>query len=86
LVIVFAVALAVITYIDRVCISQAAPLITKELGFSKEQMGYIFSAFTLAYAAFEIPGGYLGDRFGARKVLMRIVIWWSFFTAATGWA
>src|SRR6267142_1241762 len=86
LVIVFAVALAVVTYIDRVCISQAAPLITKDLGFSKEPLGYIFSAFTLAYALFEIPSGYLGDRFGARKVLMRIVVWWSFFTAATGWA
>src|SRR6266478_1220726 len=85
-VIVFAVTLAVITYIDRVCISQAAPDITHDLGFTKEQMGYVFSAFTLAYALFEIPGGYLGDRMGARRVLMRIVIWWSFFTAATGWA
>ena len=85
LVIVFAVALAVVTYIDRVCISQAAPLISRDLHFSKEQMGYVFSAFVLAYALFEIPSGYLGDRFGARKVLMRIVIWWSFFTAATGW-
>jgi MFS transporter, ACS family, glucarate transporter len=85
-VIVFAVALAVITYIDRVCISQAAPDITRDLNFSKEQMGYVFSAFTLAYALFEIPGGYLGDRMGARRVLMRIVVWWSFFTAATGWA
>ena len=85
-VIVFAVALAVVTYIDRVCISQAAPLITKDLNLSKEEMGYVFSAFTLAYAVFEIPGGYLGDRMGARRVLMRIVIWWSFFTAATGWA
>src|SRR5437899_7754748 len=84
LVIVFAVALAVVTYIDRVCISQAAPLISRDLHFSKEQMGYVFSAFVLAYALFEIPSGYLGDRFGARKVLMRIVIWWSFFTAATG--
>src|SRR6266566_500092 len=86
LVIVFAVALAVVTYIDRVCISQAAPLMTKDLGFSKQQMSYVFSAFTLAYALAEIPSGYLGDRFGARKVLMRIVVWWSFFTAATGWA
>src|SRR3977135_4508358 len=85
LVIVFAVALAVVTYIDRVCISQAAPLITRDLGFSKDQMGYVFSAFTLAYSLFEIPGGYLGDRMGARRVLMRIVLWWSFFTAATGW-
>jgi MFS family permease len=85
-VIVFAVTLAVITYIDRVCISQAAPLISRDLGLSREQMGYVFSAFGLAYALFEIPSGYLGDRFGARKVLMRIVVLWSFFTIATGWA
>jgi len=84
-VVVFAVTLAVIQYIDRVCISQAAPLITKDLRLTDEQMGWVFSAFTLAYALFEIPGGYLGDRIGPRKVLMRIVIWWSFFTAATGW-
>src|SRR5438093_10090135 len=85
-VIVFAVTLAIITYVDRVCISQAAPLISRDLGFSKEQMGYVFSAFVLAYALFEIPSGYLGDRFGARTVLMRSVGWWSFFTIATGWA
>src|SRR5262245_17867330 len=85
-VIVFAVTLSFITYIDRVCISQAAPNITHDLGLSKVQMGYAFSAFALAYALFEIPGGWLGDVIGARKVLMRIVIWWSFFTAATGWA
>src|ERR1041384_4786456 len=85
-VIVFAVTLAVITYIDRVCISQAAPLIVRDLGFSKEQMGYVFSAFVLAYSIFEIPGGYLGDRIGARRVLIRIVVWWSIFTAATGFA
>jgi MFS family permease len=83
-VIVFAVTLAIITYIDRVCISQAAPLMTRDLGLSSVQKGYIFSAFTLAYALFEIPGGWLGDFMGPRKVLMRIVVWWSFFTAATG--
>jgi Arabinose efflux permease len=85
-VIVFAVALAVVTYIDRVCISQAAPLITSDLKLSREQMAGVFSAFVLAYAIFEIPGGYLGDRMGARRVLMRIVVWWSIFTAATGFA
>jgi sugar phosphate permease len=84
-VIVFAVTLAVITYIDRVCISQAAPLISRDLGLSKVQMGWALSAFAFAYALFEIPGGVLGDVMGPRKVLMRIVIWWSFFTAATGW-
>ena len=64
-VIVFAVALAVVTYIDRVCISQAAPLISRDLAFTKTQMGRVFSAFVFAYAIFEIPSGYLGDRFGA---------------------
>ena len=49
-------------------------------------MGWAFSVFAWAYALFEIPGGWLGDRMGARRVLMRIVVWWSFFTAATGWA
>ena len=82
----FAVVLAVIQYIDRVCISQAAPLVSADLGLSPRQMGYVFSAFTLAYALFEIPAGYLGDRIGPRKVLLRIVVWWSFFTVATGWA
>src|SRR5215472_16292807 len=85
-VIVFAVALAVVTYIDRVCISFSAPTITKELGLSTVQMAWAFTAFGWAYALFEIPGGYLGDRLGPRSVLMRIVLWWSFFTAATGWA
>lgn len=81
---VFVILLAVITYIDRVCISQAAPEIRRELGFSEKQMGAVFSAFTLAYALFEIPGGWLGDRFGPRSVLMKVVLAWSVFTAATG--
>jgi MFS family permease len=85
-VIVFAVTLSVITYIDRVCISQAAPHIRRDLGLSAVEMGYAFAAFAWAYALFEIPGGWLGDWLGPRRVLMRIVIWWSFFTAATGWA
>ena len=84
-VVVFAIALAVIQYIDRVCISQAAPRISASLELSKEQMGWVFSAFTLAYAMFEIPTGYWGDRHGPRRVLLRVVLWWSFFTAATGW-
>ena len=83
-VIAFAVTLAVLSYIDRVCISQAAPIISKEFGLDRGQMGEVFSAFALAYALFEIPGGWMGDKMGPRVVLMRIVIWWSFFTAATG--
>ncbi len=85
-VIVFAVTLSIVTYIDRVCISQAAPAITKDLGLTKVEMGWAFSAFALAYALFEIPGGWWGDKIGARRVLMRVVVCWSFFTAATGWA
>jgi MFS family permease len=82
----FAAALAVITYIDRVCISQAASDIRRDLGLTEVQMGFTFAAFAWAYAIFEIPGGWLGDKFGPRKVLMRVVVWWSVFTAATGWA
>jgi MFS family permease len=85
-VIVFAIALAVITYIDRVSISNAAPSIMRELGLDEVAMGWAFFAFGCAYALFEMPGGYLGDWLGPRRVLMRIVVWWSFFTAATGWA
>lgn len=85
-VVVFAVTLAVIQYVDRVAISQAAPYVSADLSLSPKEMGYVFSAFTLAYALFEIPAGYYGDRIGPRLVLMRIVLWWSFFTAATGWA
>ncbi len=83
-VILFAVALGIITYIDRVCISKAAPLIQHDLGFDKTTMGSIFGAFTLAYALFEIPGGWLGDKLGPRRVLMRVVSFWSVFTALTG--
>ncbi len=85
-VIVFAVTLAIIQYVDRVCISQAKSFISADLKLTDAQMGWVFSAFTLAYALFEIPAGYLGDRIGPRRVLLRIVLWWSFFTVATGWA
>jgi MFS transporter, ACS family, glucarate transporter len=84
--VVFAMTLAIVTYVDRVCISQAAPLISGDLGLTKVEMAWAFSVFGWAYALFEIPGGWLADRLGPRRVLMRIVIWWSFFTAATGWA
>jgi len=85
-VVFFAVTLAIITYIDRVALSQAAPQITKDLGLSKQQMGWVFFCFLTAYALFEIPSGYLGDKLGPRRVLMRIVVAWSVFIAATGQA
>jgi sugar phosphate permease len=83
-VIVFAVTLAVITYIDRVCLSFAARDVKRDLGLSDREMGFVFSAFVAVYALFEIPSGFLGDWMGPRKVLMRIVIWWSCFTAMIG--
>jgi MFS transporter, ACS family, glucarate transporter len=76
--------LVFVLYLDRVCIGKAAPLIREELGISKTAMGYIFGAFTIAYGLFEVPAGRWGDRFGSRRIITRIVIWWSIFTALTG--
>ncbi len=79
-----AVSAAFITYLDRVCISVAAPSMTADLGLSSMQMGYVFSVFALAYGIFEIPMGWFGDRFGQRRLLTRIVAGWSLFTVLTG--
>ena len=72
-----------ITYIDRVVISSAVPSIQKEFGFSIVTMGWILSSFQWAYALFQIPGGWLGDRIGPRRAMTLIVSWWSLFTCAT---
>ncbi|MGK6319483.1 MFS transporter [Sphingomonas sp. DT-204] len=72
-----------ITYMDRVVIATAAPVIEREYGFSPVTMGWIFASFSIAYALFQIPGGWLGDRFGPRRALTGVVLWWSTFTAAT---
>ncbi|HRE82609.1 MAG TPA: MFS transporter [Opitutaceae bacterium] len=80
----YVIVLAIITYIDRVCISQAAPSIRSELGFTEAQMGWVFAAFGISYALFEVPGGWMGDRYGPRSVLMKVVVFWSIFTAVTG--
>jgi MFS family permease len=80
----FACALSMITYLDRVCFGTVAPYIQDEFTLSRSQLGLLFTAFALAYAAFEVPSGWLGDMFGARRTLIRIVLWWSLFTALTG--
>ena len=82
----FTLAMIAIAYLDRVCISTAAPAMQADLGSRDPQMGLVFSAFTLSYALFEVPSGWLADRFGARLALSRIVVWWSAMTAATGLA
>lgn len=73
-----------ITYLDRVCISVAGPRIQQELGISPSSWGWVTGIFTLAYCLFEIPSGIHGDRIGARRLLTRIVLFWSLFTAFTG--
>ena len=83
-VIVFAILLAIISYIDRVSLSYARDIIQPSLKLSDKQMGTIFGCFALAYALFEIPGGWMGDWLGPRRVLLRIVLWWSTFTALLG--
>jgi ACS family glucarate transporter-like MFS transporter len=83
-VLAMAVLLAAITYLDRVCIAVTAPAMRRDLGISAVQMSFVFSAFTLAYGLFEIPTGWWGDRIGTRRVLTRIVAWWSTFTMLTG--
>lgn len=83
-VVVLAIGLAILSYVQRVAISGAAIPISHDLHLGKEQMGLVFGAFGLAYALFEIPMGLLGDRRGVRRVLTQVVLAWSAFTALTG--
>jgi ACS family glucarate transporter-like MFS transporter len=76
--------LAVITYLDRVCISVAGPRIQGYLHIGPQQWGWVVGTFAIAYGIFEIPGGWMADRFGPRLILTRIVVWWSAFTTLTG--
>jgi MFS family permease len=80
----FLCVLSFLTYFDRACIVRAQEDIKGDLGLSFEQMGVIMGAFWFAYALFEIPGGWLGDRYGARITLTRIVFAWSLFTVLSG--
>jgi MFS family permease len=78
------VLLAIIVYLDRVLIAVAGPRMQQELDISPDRWGWVVGVFAIAYAAFEIPSGAWGDRYGPRRVLTRIVLWWSAFTALTG--
>ena len=79
-----AASLSLLTYLDRVAITRVQGEIQRDLGFSKEQMGVVLAAFLVGYALFEIPVGWIADRRGARRVILKIVLWWSLFTALTG--
>src|SRR5262245_10022570 len=81
------VALYAITYMDRVCINVAAPVIAKEFGFDKVTIGFVFSAFYLGYSLLQVPAGWLADLIGPRRMLTGLVLWWSAFTmlSAAAW-
>ena len=83
-VLAFLCTLAVLTYLDRICIMRAREDIQGDLQFSEIQMGFVFSAFLWGYTLFEVPGGAMGDRWGSRRVLTGFVLCWSLFTALTG--
>src|SRR5579871_145739 len=76
--------LSIITYLDRVCIAVAGPRMQDALHIGPEAWGWVTSVFFFSYSVFEIPTGVMGDRIGARRVLTRIVLWWSAFTTLTG--
>src|SRR5580658_1829478 len=78
------VLLSGITYLDRVCISVAGPRMQEDLHISPIGWGWVTGIFTISYCLFEIPPGILGDRIVTRRVLSRIVLWWSAYTALTG--
>ncbi len=73
----------VLMFVDRINISIAAKHIIPEYNLTQVEFGAIFSAFVLAYALAQIPGGWLSDRFGPRRVIAWAVIWWSLFTVLT---
>ena len=76
--------LALLLYIDRICISVAKDPIAGDLNISDKAMGWVLSSFALGYALLQVPSGMMADRFGPRKVLTSIVTFWSVLTAVTG--
>jgi MFS transporter, ACS family, glucarate transporter len=83
-VLIFLFFLTFITYLDRVSIALVDKWIKSEFHLNNTQWGVIGGAFALSYALFEIPSGVWGDRIGQRATFIRIVLWWSLFTALTG--
>src|SRR5580704_12895449 len=75
-----------LTYMDRQILATARPTIMEELRISLTTMGWVTFAFRMAYALFQVPGGWLGDTIGARRALAIVVSWWSAFTALTALA
>lgn len=78
--------MTVLTYVDRLNLSIAGQRIQRDFAFDQHTMGWLLSAFLLGYALMQVPGGWAGDRFGARNVLFAALLWWSAFTALTALA
>ena len=78
------VMVTVLTYLDRLNLGIAGKYIQDELSISTHSMGWIFSAFLLGYSIFQVPGGWMGDRFGPKNILTGAILLWSIFTAMTG--
>jgi len=78
--------LSMITFLDRIALSSASESVMSDLHINTIQWGWILGMFTIAYGLFEVPTGWLGDKLGGKKVLIRVVLWWSFFTILTGFS
>src|SRR6516162_9029167 len=85
-VLAFICSLTTLTYLCRTSISIVGIKIKNDLGLNDAEFGWVLASFALAYALFEIPSGAWGDRIGPRAIFIRIVLWWSLFTALTGFA
>jgi sugar phosphate permease len=85
-VLVLSFIVGLVMFLDRACMGSATPIIMRDFHLDKITMGWSVSAFNWTYALFQIPGGWLADRFGSRIVLTAAIMWWSVFTAATGGA
>ena len=72
-----AMAINVVSYLDRVCMSVAGPFISKEFGFTATQLGWVFGIFSLSYAIMQAPWGMLADRFGGSKIVAQAMLGWS---------
>jgi MFS transporter, ACS family, glucarate transporter len=79
-------ALSAIAFLDRTNISVAGLQISRDFGIDNTRLGWVFSAFLIGYAAFQIPAGVLARRFGPRRVLAVGLVWWGIFTALTALA
>ena len=73
-----------LNYADRATLSIAGTSMKTELGLDPVMMGYIFSAFSWAYVLAQLPGGWLLDRFGSKKIYALSIVLWSFFTILQG--